>query len=150
MKSEKALVAHSRPTLGDPVDRSLPGSSVYGFSKAKILEWVGISFSRIFQTQGSNPDLPVLRVDSLLSESPGKLIAESGIHKMVYFVLYMNNKGRIAYDFRNNVDYKSILPVQFSRSVMSDSLRSHELQQARPPCLSPTRGVHPNFCPSSR
>ena len=32
--------------------------------------------------------------------------------------------------------------VQFSRSVMSDSLRSHESQHARPPCPSPTPGVH--------
>ena len=33
---------------------------------------------------------------------------------------------------------------------MSDSLRPHELQHARPPCPSPTPGVHPNSCPSSR
>ena len=39
--------------------------------------------------------------------------------------------------------------VQFSHSVVSDSLRPHELQQARPPCPSPTPGVHPNPCPSS-
>ena len=32
--------------------------------------------------------------------------------------------------------------VQFSRSVMSDSLRSHESQHARPPCPSPAPGVH--------
>ena len=40
--------------------------------------------------------------------------------------------------------------VQFSHSVMSDSLWHHELQHARPPCPSPTPGVHPNTCPSSR
>ena len=40
--------------------------------------------------------------------------------------------------------------VQFSHSVMSDSLRPHELQHARPPCPSPTPGVHSNSCPSSR
>ena len=40
--------------------------------------------------------------------------------------------------------------VQFSRSVVSDSLRSHELQHARAPCPSPTPGVHPNPCPLSR
>ena len=34
--------------------------------------------------------------------------------------------------------------VQFSHSVMSDSLRPHELQHARPPCPSPTPGVYPN------
>ena len=40
--------------------------------------------------------------------------------------------------------------VQFSHSVVSDSLWPHELQQTRPPCPSPTPGVHPNSCPSSR
>ena len=36
---------------------------------------------------------------------------------------------------------------QFSRSVVSDSLRPHELQHARPTCPSTTPGVHPNSCP---
>ena len=40
--------------------------------------------------------------------------------------------------------------VQFSHSVVSDSLRPHESQHARPPCPSPTPRVHPNSCPSSR
>ena len=40
--------------------------------------------------------------------------------------------------------------VHFSRSVVSDSLRPHELQHARPPCPSPTPRVHSNSCPSSR
>ena len=40
--------------------------------------------------------------------------------------------------------------VQFSCLVMSDSLQPHELQHARPPCPSPTPGIHPNPCPSSR
>ena len=40
--------------------------------------------------------------------------------------------------------------VQFSRSVMSNSLWPHELQHARPPCPLPTPGVHPNSHPSSR
>ena len=41
------------------------------------------------------------------------------------------------------------IPVQFSRSVMSYYLQCHELQHARPPCPSPTPGVHSNSCPSS-
>ena len=40
--------------------------------------------------------------------------------------------------------------VQFSRSVMSNSLQPHESQHARPPCASPTPGVHSNSHPSSR
>ena len=40
--------------------------------------------------------------------------------------------------------------VQFSRSVVSDSLWPHEPQHASPPCSSPTPGVHPNPCPLSQ
>ena len=40
--------------------------------------------------------------------------------------------------------------VQFSHSVLSDSLRPHGLQHAGPPCPSPTPGVHPHPCPLSR
>ena len=40
--------------------------------------------------------------------------------------------------------------VHISHSVMSDSLQSHESQHARPPCPSPTPGVHSNLRPSSR
>ena len=39
--------------------------------------------------------------------------------------------------------------VQFSRSVISNSLRPHGLQHARPPCPSPTSEVYPNSCPLS-
>ena len=40
-------------------------------------------------------------------------------------------------------------PIQFSHSVVSDSLRPHEPQHARPPCPSPTPGVYPSSCPLS-
>ena len=40
--------------------------------------------------------------------------------------------------------------LQFSHSVMSDSLWPHEQQHARPPCPSPTPRVHPNPCPLSQ
>ena len=52
-----------------------------------------------------------------------------------------------------NADYSFLAyllsSVQFSRSVVSDALRPHELQHARPPCPKPAPGVHPNSCPSS-
>ena len=79
-------VAMSCLTLCDPMDYSLPGSSVSGISQARILEWVAISFSS----------------------------------------------------------------VHFNCSVMSNSLRPHESQHAKPPCPSPTPGVHSNSCPLSR
>ena len=40
--------------------------------------------------------------------------------------------------------------VHFSHSVVSDSLQPYESQHARPPCPSPTPGIYPNSCPSSR
>ena len=43
-----------------------------------------------------------------------------------------------------------VCSVQFGHSVVSDSLRPHELQHARPPCPSPTPGVHSNSRPWSQ
>ena len=40
-------VAQSCPTLCDPINCSLPGSSLHGILQARILEWVAISFSRV-------------------------------------------------------------------------------------------------------
>ena len=45
---------------------------------------------------------------------------------------------------------KAISSVQFSRSVVSDSLWPHESQHARPPCPSPTPRVHSDSRPSSQ
>ena len=59
------LVAQS--TLCDPMDCSPPGSSVHGVSQARILEWIGISFSR----GSSKPRSPTSQADSLPSEPPG-------------------------------------------------------------------------------
>ena len=42
------------------------------------------------------------------------------------------------------------ISVQFSLSVVSDSLQPRESQHARPPCPSPTPGVYSNACPSSQ
>ena len=47
--------------------------------------------------------------------------------------------------------FRNFSSVQFScHSLVSDSLRPHELQHARPPCPSPTPGVHSNLHPSSQ
>ena len=56
------------------------------------------------------------------------------------FILKLKKLGNTTRPFRS---------VQFSCSVMSDSLRPHEPQHIRPPCPSPTPGVHPNPCPLS-
>ena len=54
----RSKVAQLCLTLWDPMDCSLPGSSVHGIFQARVLEWVAISFSRGSSlTQGSNLDL---------------------------------------------------------------------------------------------
>ena len=50
----------------------------------------------------------------------------------------------------NNLLSTNHVSVQFSRSVVSDSLWPHGLQHARPPCQSPTPGSYSNSCPLSR
>ena len=62
MKSE-SVVAQSCPTLCNPMDCSLPGSSVHGIFQARVLEWGAIHFllQGIFPTQESNPGLPHCR-----------------------------------------------------------------------------------------
>ena len=51
--------------------------------------------------------------------------------------------------FYSILRFSNIYSVQFSCSVVSDSLRPHGLQHARPPCPSPTPGVYSNSCPLS-
>ena len=56
---------------------------------------------------------------------------------------------RVGHDWATNTFTFLFSSVQFSRLVVSDSLRPHELQHARPPCPSPSPRVHSNSCPSS-
>ena len=52
--------------------------------------------------------------------------------------------------FASKVTMSNVQFSQFSHSVVSNSLPSHESQHARPPCPSPTPGVHSDSCPSSQ
>ena len=67
----KVFVVHLRPTLCDPMDSILPGSSVHGIVQARILEWEAIPFSRQFSWPRDWTQAPALEADSLSSESPG-------------------------------------------------------------------------------
>ena len=65
VKSESE-VAQSCPTLLDPMDCSLPGSSLHGIFQARVLEWVVIAFSKtIYLIRGKLMD--VMNVQSYLS-----------------------------------------------------------------------------------
>ena len=55
MKAEsESEVAQSCLTLSDPMDCSLPGSSIHGIFQARVLEWGAIAFSRWAKTSKSN------------------------------------------------------------------------------------------------
>ena len=58
VKSESE-VAQSCPTLSDPMDRSLPGSSVHGIFQARVLEWRAIAFSKLNGLKVTDPDLVI-------------------------------------------------------------------------------------------
>ena len=77
------------------------------------------------------------RPNSEFSATIWKLIRIMKIIDTVYYVL----------DILLSIKYESI---QFSRSVVSNSLRPHERQHTRPPCPPPTPGVHPNPYPLSQ
>ena len=66
------LVAQLYLTLCDPMDCSLPGSSVHGILQAGILEWVAMPPPGDLPNPGIKPRSPALQTDSLSSEPPGK------------------------------------------------------------------------------
>ena len=107
-------------TLCDPIDCIPPGSSVHRILQSRILEWVAMPFSR-----GSSwpRDWTCVSCSSCIA---GRF--------------FMAEPPGKPWDTGS---------VQFSHSVMSDSLWPHELQHARPPCPSPTPRAYPNLCPLS-
>ena len=77
-RKRKGKVSQSYPTLCNPMDCNLPGSSVHGILQARILEWVAIPFSRGSSNPGIKPRSSALQMYSLLSEPPGKVGAAVG------------------------------------------------------------------------
>ena len=80
----KLLATQSCLTLCEPMDYSLPGSSVHGILQARILEWVAIPLSRGSSWPRDWTTSPVFQADSLPSEPPGK--PYKGIMKI--FLIY--------------------------------------------------------------
>ena len=75
------------------------------------------------------------------------LITDKAINKYILDEWQQMNKNESTAQYSYS---ESISSVQFSCSVVSDSLRPHELQHARPPCPSPTPRVHWDSRPSSQ
>ena len=70
VKSESE-VAQSCPTLSDPMDCSLPGSSAHGISQARVLEWGAIAFSaQVVQLVKNLPTMQETWVRSLDWKDP--------------------------------------------------------------------------------
>ena len=131
------------PTLCYPVSCSLPCSSFQGILQVRKMESVAKSSSRgIFLTQGSN--LHLLCVLFRQEDSLPLVLSEKPI-KDAYVCIYS-----ISHETMLLVCLYIFSSVQFSRSVVSHSLRPHESQNARPPCPSPPPGVHSESCPSSQ
>ena len=66
------LVTQSCLTLCNPMDSSLPGSSVHGILQARILEWIAFPSPGDLPNPGIEPWSPALQAHYLLSEPPGK------------------------------------------------------------------------------
>ena len=66
----KVLVTQSCPTRSDPMDGSLPGSSVQGILQARILEWVAFPSLGDLLNQGIEPVSPALAGGFFLAEPP--------------------------------------------------------------------------------
>ena len=113
--------AKSCPALCNLLDCSLPGSSVRGISKTRILEWI------TFSSPGNIPD-PEIELASPVTPA-------LEIHWTTWKALC------VMYQFSS---------VQFSHSFVPDSLRSHGVQHAMLPCPSPTPGDCSNLCPSGQ
>ena len=113
-------------TLSDPMDCSTPGSSAHGMLQAK--NWrVCILGGGKCPPPRDFPD-PGIKPVSLTSPALG-----GGF-----------------FTTSDTWEAHVYLSDQISRSVVSDSLRPHESQHARPPCPSPTPGVHSDSRPSSQ
>ena len=105
-----------------------------GFSRQKHFEWVAIAFSSARKWKVKVKSLSCIQLLATPWTAAYQAPPSMGFSRQEYW---------------SRVPLPSP-SVQFSHSVVSDSLRPHESQHARPPCPSQTPGVYSNSCPSSR
>ena len=134
VKSESEVV-QSCPTLRDPMDCSLPGSSVHAIFQARVLEWVAIAFSDLMQRTDS------LEKTLMLGKIEGR---RRGQQRMRWLDAITNSTDMSVSKFQeimkdreawraaiHEVSKSDMTSVQFSHSVMSDSLQPNGLQPTR-------------------
>ena len=142
------LVAQSCLSLCDPMDCSPPGSSVHGILQARILERVAMPSFRGSSQPRIEPTSPTLWADSFCLNHQGSprkwewvtYPFSTGSSWLRHQTWVSCITGRF---FTSSATREThfLLSVQFSCLVVSNSLRPHGLQHARPPCPSPTPGV---------
>ena len=102
------LVAQSCPPLCDPMDCSLPGSSVHGNSPGKK---TGVGCHALLQenlpTPGIEPRSPTFQADSLLSKPPGKPM-NTGVHRLIFKVVEMGSILSVYIQHSENIQSKRV------------------------------------------
>ena len=83
------LVAQLCPTLCNPMDCSLPGSSGHGILWARILEWVAFPFSRGSSQPGIKPRSPTLQADSLPVELPRQILNHWSTREVPQVIIFL-------------------------------------------------------------
>ena len=73
VKGKESEVAQSCPTLCDPMDCCLPGTSIHETFQARVLEWVPFPSPGDLPDPGIEPGSPALQADALPSEPLGKV-----------------------------------------------------------------------------
>ena len=128
------------------MDYSLPGSSVHGIFQARVLEWGAIAFSAI-------PGYPTIKTWTWVRHGPPKHIVLKANGAFVHETQTEKHFLNVCMDslwLISQGTFKFFCVVQFSCSVLSDSLQPCGLQHARPPCPSPTPRVYSGSCPLSQ
>ena len=130
--SVKVLVAQSCLTLCEPMDYSLPGSSVHGVFQTRTLEWVVIPFSR-----GSSWPRDWIWVSHIGCR---------------FFTFWTTREAHTTINKKvlNFLTWEIWFSFSSVHSVMPDSLPPDGLQHARHPCLLPTPRVYSDSCQLSQ
>ena len=80
------LIAQLYPTLCDPMDCNLPGSSVHGILQVRRLEWVAIPFSGDLPNPGIKPGSPALQADFFFTALQGDSLPSEPLGKSLWGV----------------------------------------------------------------
>ena len=138
----------SCPTLCDPTEGSPPGSPIPGILQARTLEWVAISFSNARKWKVKVKSLSPVWLLATPWTAAYQAPPSMGFSRQEYWSGLPLPSPLLHH--RQSLYHLSRSSLQFSCSIISDSLWPHELQHTRPSCPSPTPGVYPNPCPLSR